>query len=300
MTLCLHASLSPSLLDPVEAYICSLEGSSWVLSYDKTNENILRLEGYFENEEAAIHAWEGLQAVCALSMPYKLEHVQDADWQNAYKAFLKPWSYAVLHWVPLWQKGDYPQVGGQYVLWVDAGMAFGTGAHETTQLCGRRLVDFYAHHPKGRQAVILDAGCGSGILGLSAALLGFQDVYAFDNDPQAIMVCKENADINALQNRVSFQTASLQEGLHHRKADLLLANIQADVLLPHKEMLLEAVAVGGQIVLSGILATEIDRVRKAFEEAARCLWGEHSFKSTSFLAGEWADLCLEQLGPASS
>ncbi len=298
MMLRLRTTLDLSYLETVEAYIYSFVDSPWALSFEKPNDIIFTLEGYFQAQDTVQSAWEDLKEACSLSASsYQIETLQDKDWQNAYKAFLKPWSYAILHWVPLWQKADYPQSAGHCVLWVDAGMAFGTGAHETTQLCGRRLVDFYTHHPKGKQATMIDAGCGSGILALSAALLGFQEIYAFDNDPQAIIVCQENAELNNLQARVNFQVAPLKEGLYHRKADLLLANIQADVLLPQLENLLDAIAPGGQLVLSGILATEIDRVRKTFEKGATHFWGEAAFKSTSFLAGEWADLCLERLEP---
>jgi ribosomal protein L11 methyltransferase len=296
MTLRFRTTLDLSCLEAIEAYIYSFVESPWVLFFEKPNDRIFTLEGYFQSQDTLCPAWKALKAACSLpENPYQIETLQDADWQNAYKAFLRPWSYEVLHWVPLWQKGDYSQPEGHYILWVDAGMAFGTGAHETTQLCGRRLVDFYAHHPKGKQSTIIDAGCGSGILALSAALLGFQEIYAFDNDPQAIIVCKENAELNNLAERVNFQVAHLQEGLHHRKADLLLANIQADVLLPQLESLLEAIAPEGQLVLSGVLAAEIDRVRKAFEEGASRVWADTAFKSTSFLAGEWGDLCLERL-----
>lgn len=296
MTLRLRTSLGLSSLEAIEAYMYGLVESPWILSFDKPNDTVFVLEGYFQNQEAANSAWKEFQDACPLpGVSYNIEAIQEADWQNAYKAFLKPWVYGVLHWVPLWQKNDYLQPAGHSVLWVDAGMAFGTGTHETTQLCGKRLVDFYLQHPKEKQAAVLDAGCGSGILALSAALLGFKDIFAFDNDPQAIIVGQENAVLNHLEGRVSFQTARLQDGLQRRKADLLLANIQADVLLPHKDILLEAILPGGQIVLSGILAVEIDAVRKAFEETARHLWGDKAFKSTSCLAGEWADLCLERL-----
>ena len=78
---------------------------------------------------------------------------------------------------------------------------------------------------------IFDAGCGSGILALSAARLGFQRVTGFDNDPEAIRVSEDNARLNGLAGRVDFLTGDLVTGLAGRQAELVMANIQSDILL---------------------------------------------------------------------
>ena len=76
-------------------------------------------------------------------------------------------------------------------------MAFGTGSHETTQLCASRLLDYYQALPSDPSNLkIVDAGCGSGILALSAKILGFKNVHGFDNDPDALAVCVENQALN--------------------------------------------------------------------------------------------------------
>jgi SAM-dependent methyltransferase len=128
----------------------------------------------------------------------------------------------------------------------------------------------------------VDAGCGSGILALSAALLGFADVVGFDNDAEAVRVSEENAVLNGLGGRVGFFTGDLVGGLAGRQGEVVLANIQADVLQKFAPQLLAAVAPGGTLILSGILAFERDVVQATFgaaaaswriESRACCHWG---------------------------
>ena len=169
-------------------------------------------------------------------------------------------------------------------LWLDPGLAFGTGNHETTRLCVERLVVCAEEHGTGGR--VIDAGCGSGILALSAALLGYRDVLGFDNDPEAVRVSGENAALNGLTGQVRFETADLETGLAGRQADLLLANIQADVLLRYAAVLIGAVAPGGTLILSGILAGENGQVRAGFERAAP------GWSVNARVMGEWSDVVL--------
>ena len=208
----------------------------------------------------------------------------DADWRDSYKAHFKAWQFGRLHWVPVWERATYRVPAGDAVLWLDPGLAFGTGNHETTRLCVERLVAFVTERGSGGR--VIDAGCGSGILALSAALLGFKDVFAFDNDPEAIRVSEENAALNDLQGRVAFSVGDLVTGLAGRHADLVLANIQADVLRRFHTQLLGAVAPGGMLVLSGILAAENSEVREAFETAAP------GWAVNARTMGEWSDVVL--------
>jgi ribosomal protein L11 methyltransferase len=135
---------------------------------------------------------------------------------------------------------------------------------------------------------VIDAGCGSGILALSASLLGFKDVYGFDNDPEAVRVSMENAAANGLANHVRFETADLATGLAGRSAEIVLANIQADILKRNVEPLLGAVVPGGALILSGILAIEHESVRTTFAAAAP------GWRSQARTMGEWSDLQLER------
>lgn len=174
--------------------------------------------------------------------------------------------------------------GSDRVIWLDPGMAFGTGNYETTRLCCERLVAFA--EARGTGARVIDAGCESGILALSAARLGFADVRGFDNDPEAVAVSVENAALNGLAGKVVFTVDDLDLGLEGRQAELVIANIQADVLIRFAARLACAVAPGGTLVLSGILAIEIESVKDAFASAVP------DWTQESRTPGEWSDLCL--------
>jgi ribosomal protein L11 methyltransferase len=208
----------------------------------------------------------------------------DADWRDSYKAHFKPWQFGRLHWVPIWQKDSYSVPAGDAVLWLDPGLAFGTGNHETTRLCVERLVALTEEH--GTKGRVVDAGCGSGILALSAAILGFRGVTGFDNDPEAVRVSEENAALNGLSGEVRFTVGDLTSGLAGVKADVVLANIQSDVLIRFARDLVTAVAPGGTLVLSGILARENAEVRTAFEEHTP------DWSVNARTMGEWSDIVL--------
>jgi ribosomal protein L11 methyltransferase len=137
---------------------------------------------------------------------------------------------------------------------------------------------------------VVDAGCGSGILALSASLLGFGDVSGFDNDPEAVRVSIANAQLNGLSGRVRFATADLRDGLGSGRADVALANIQADVLIRHCRELAAAVAPRGLLAMSGILSSEVGSVRDGFAAAAP------GWEFNSRVLGEWCDACLRRPG----
>jgi ribosomal protein L11 methyltransferase len=214
-------------------------------------------------------------------------HLPDADWKHSYREHFKAWNFGRLHWVPVWERDGFRLPEAHAVLWLDPGMAFGTGNHETTRLCIERLVSFEAGLSVERKRLpVIDAGCGSGILALSASLLGFPSVYGFDVDPEAVRVSHENAQLNGLASAVRFATAGLPEGLENGQAGVVLANIQSDVLMRNAGVLVNAVAPGGLLSLSGILATELPMVRETFANAAR------GWTVDSRVLGEWSDVAL--------
>jgi ribosomal protein L11 methyltransferase len=245
------------------------------------------LTGYFESKAEATAAWRDLTE--ATDAPWTkaepvVRELPDEDWKNSYKAHFKAWKFGRLNWVPVWERETFVLSAGEEVLWLDPGMAFGTGNHETTRLCCERLA-LYAGS-RGNTGRVIDAGCGSGILALSAAKLGFGEIAAFDNDPLAVDVSKENAELNGLAGRVDFYVGDLVTGLAGRSAGLVLANIQADVLMRFMQELLAAVSPGGQLVLSGILGQELETVRLKFADLAV------GWRVESRVLGEWADLAL--------
>jgi ribosomal protein L11 methyltransferase len=252
--------------------------------------------GVFQGESEARAQWSRLHPV--LPFPgigeVQARRLPDADWKYSYREHFKAWAFGRLHWVPVWERGSFRLPPLHSVLWLDPGMAFGTGNHETTRLCIERLVEIEAGLAGGlaaKNVPVVDAGCGSGILALSASLLGFREVSAFDNDPEAVRVSLENAELNGLSGKVRFATAGLPEGLPQGRAGVVLANIQADVLVRHARELVAAIAEGGVLEMSGVLAAELAAVRDAFASETPG-W---AFDSRTL--GEWCDVCLRRPGP---
>ena len=242
--------------------------------------------GVFENEAVARTAWSELQRllpVAPMSEP-EFRALADQDWRDSYKAHFKASRFGRLHWVPIWERAQFQLPHGEAAIWLDPGLAFGTGNHETTRLCAERLVTLADN--RGVAGRVIDAGCGSGILALSAVRLGFSDVSGFDNDSEAVRVSEENATLNDLTGRVHFFTADLAAGLPAESVDILLANILGDVLMQYAPLLIGAMKPQGALVMSGILAGEIERVRATFVALVPG-WGCDSRQM-----GEWADLVM--------
>ncbi len=250
--------------------------------------------GYFRTAAEAGARRAELRAALPFETPGdpSARRLPDSDWRYSYRDHFKPWAFGRLHWVPVWERDSFRLPPGHSALWLDPGMAFGTGNHETTRLCIERLVGFEAGLAGGAAAApglrVVDAGCGSGILALSASLLGFRDVSGFDIDPEAVRVSTENAQLNGLSERVRFATAGLAGGLAGAGAGVVLANIQADVLARNAGALASAVAPGGLLAMSGILAAEASAVRSAFAQVAP------GWTADSRVLGEWCDLCLRR------
>lgn len=277
----------------VEGWIYESESSSWELFRKTTQDASYLLSGYFPSEEEARTGWNCLHEAFPniTAHPHK-KIIEDKDWQEAYKAYLKPWSYHELHWVPLYQKEEYKLPNGGVCVYVDAGMAFGTGTHETTQLCAMRLMNFYEKHKSNKEAChIIDAGCGSGILAISAAKLGFPNIHAFDIDSDSIRVCAENLHCNQVESKISLETANLDQALKENSADLLLANIQTPILKKYADFLLKAMKPQGTLILSGILLSEQTVIKAHFEQKAKALNKDCSFDSR--VLGEWTDVCIQ-------
>lgn len=273
-------------LDLIEDLLAELEEQRLMVLEDKPSASAW-IAGYFNSREEAVQAWAHFSSVAQAEWSNErpeIRELPDVDWKDSYKAHFKASKFGRLNWVPVWERETFVLSKGEEVLWLDPGMAFGTGNHETTRLCCERLAQ---HVEKfGNGAKVIDAGCGSGILALSAAKLGFRDIDGFDNDLEAIRVSQENAALNGLQGRVNFVVGDLISGLAGKKAGLVLANIQADVLVRFSNELCGAVEAGGELVLSGILALELDQVRAKFGETAP------TWKMDSRVMGEWSDLSL--------
>jgi len=254
------------------------------------------LTGFFENREVAAESWRILApSVRSLVEESELETTQvaDRDWKESYKAHFKAWRSGPVHWVPIWERDAYDLPEGHVAVWLDPGMAFGTGNHETTRLCLERLTGYASELEAEGVSLstvpVIDAGCGSGILAISAALLGFAPVFGFDLDSEAVRVSRENAALNGVVDRIVFEEADLKAGLRGRVAGLVLANIQADILVEGRDLLLGSVRNGGGLVMSGILTGELNEVRERFMASVP------DPESESRSMGEWSDLLLRVL-----
>lgn len=282
----LKADVPLSAIERIEELLSEFEEQRLMVLEDKPAA-CAWLMGYFDSAEAATTAWQTFAEVAdaewGKAQP-QIRELPDVDWKESYKAHFKASKFGRLNWVPVWERETFALPAGEEVLWLDPGMAFGTGNHETTRLCCERLAHCAAK--RGSAGSVIDAGCGSGILALSAAKLGFATISGFDNDPEAIRVSRGNAELNGLVGKVDFYVGDLVTGLEGRRADLVLANIQSDVLMRFVDELCAAVAPGGQLVLSGILARELDEVRAKFAEKAT------GWTLESRVLGEWADLSL--------
>jgi ribosomal protein L11 methyltransferase len=282
--------IPPATAEAVDLALLESGCDGWSLLEDAVAKRAW-IVGIFQGEAEGDARWAELAPTLPAGFEGKFlpRRLPDADWKNSYRDHFKAWAFGRLHWVPVWERDSFQLPEGHSVLWLDPGMAFGTGNHETTRLCIERLVAFEAGLPGGagkRRAV--DAGCGSGILALSAHLLGFRDVSGFDNDAEAIRVSLDNAALNGLAAQVRFATAGLPDGLGGAEADVVLANIQSDILIRHARALAAAVAPGGLLAMSGILASEVGGVREAFAPST------FGWISDSRVLGEWCDLALRR------
>lgn len=151
---------------------------------------------------------------------------------------------------------------------IDPGLSFGTGLHGTTRACLKFLDQWQCHQP---QASVIDIGCGTGILAIAAAKLGFSCVTAMDNDLNAVRVARSNAASNGVVDRITFIHADVLEFNFVRTYDLVLANLLAETLVTWADRIAAAVSqiAGGGLVLSGIMAEQYEAVRSVY--AARGL-----------------------------
>ncbi len=217
------------------------------------------LVGSFEDEAAARSAIAELPS----GWSARLEQVVGDAWRDEWKKHFEPFRICEGIVVrPPWR--DYAPSAGEHVIELEPGRAFGTGLHETTRLVAEILAERAAALAGSR---VLDVGCGSGILSLVALALGAGAVRAVDVDPDAVAVTRENAERNGLSPRVQADETAV-DALEERYATVL-ANIEARTLVELAPALIQRVAAGGLLVLSGILApavapAQVEEVTRAF------------------------------------
>jgi ribosomal protein L11 methyltransferase len=247
---------SPRVLDAAE----SPADRDWVAELPAAT-----LSCWFTDEPAARRAAAGLAGVpgCdVLAVRTEGHDADEASWRQSFAAIAVPGFGAVC---PAWDEGEsWASVHGS-TIFIEPGAGFGTGLHETTQLCLAAIAGWAGQG--GRIDRVLDFGSGSGILGIAAAVLGADHVDSVEIDPRVHDAIGGNAARNGVIDRVRVMSELPANAEPH---DLVVANIVADVLLLHAERLAAAVrrdsagGLAGGIVLSGLLEEGVGRVAHAF------------------------------------
>lgn len=217
----------------------------------------VRRFAWFPTEDDVRQQRARIAAACLLSgiqaTDIELVELND-DWQTAWQKHWRAQPIGKSLWVrPPFCESSPP---GRVDIVLDPGMAFGTGMHATTRLCLLAIERICTEEaPKS----MLDMGAGSGLLAIAAAKLGVGHVVAVDNDPASITACRRNAAINAVQIEVRLADRPPSEIFA-----LVVANILAQPLIDMAPKL--AASTGGHLILSGLLVTQADEVRRAYEQ----------------------------------
>jgi ribosomal protein L11 methyltransferase len=188
---------------------------------------------------------------------FKAEILEDKDWEREWMTHYHPMQFGPNFWVcPSWI--EVPDANAVNLM-LDPGLAFGTGTHPTTALC----LEYLASHSMHNRTVI-DYGCGSGILGIAAILLGASAVSGVDIDPQALTATQDNL----LRNNLDKERLPVffPESFESEPVDLVIANILAGPLKELAPTLAELVKSGGQLILSGLLVEQADELISTYSE----------------------------------
>lgn len=183
------------------------------------------------------------------------ERFTDESWKERWKEYFEPLCLSERIGVgPPWRSDDIPEPDSGTGLVVEPGMAFGTGQHETTQLTAQLLDDHLARRESTPS--VLDVGCGSGILSMSAAQLGASPVHGIDVEDEAVDAARKNLARNGFDEDVDVSTTPLES--IEATFELVLANLLAPILLELRESLVDRVDSGGRLLVSGVTSDRSD------------------------------------------
>lgn len=198
-------------------------------------------------------------------MSIKSRTVNDADWLAEWKRHWRPVEIGPFVISPPWIE---PERADKAVILIEPNMAFGTGTHETTQLCLEMIGELYTPDQS-----VLDVGTGTGILAIAAAKLGGTQITACDTDADSVNIARANAVLNAVADRIDLFDGSLDDATP--AADLVCANLTIDVILPILPLLFEKTR--RHLLLSGILAEQEQLITDALSD----------LKMEIYRKGEW-------------
>ncbi len=289
-----YSGITEGVMLSEEAHERGYETESWVLDSGMapherdwlSHEASLTMTAYFLDESSAKKAasWLSKEYQFKISPKYSTEEEQDwnATWKAAFTGIdvgpnlkvLPPWSEA---WAKAKASGNT-----KGIIAINPGAGFGTGTHETTQLCLQILTGLGDLTGK----VVLDFGSGSGILGIMAAVQGAK-VYCVEIDPLANDNAVENAALNGVSNRIQFLTEIPAE-IKGGKVDILLANILRPILLQMSPVIRDCLKPQAELVLSGLIESDLPSVIDTYQS------GREKFTITTYEKNEWRALWLRK------
>jgi ribosomal protein L11 methyltransferase len=243
----------PNSLDYADDDFLEALGEDVIIkAYFPGDRNIIELEGLIKEKISFIGSFldtgEGYAGY---------SQVDDEDWATAWKKYYKPLhltSRVVIK--PTWE--EYTTGPDEVVIELDPGMAFGTGTHETTQMCAQLLEKYMKTGDR-----IADVGCGTGILAIIAAKLGARHVTAVDIDDIAVRVTRENCTQNRVQEVVSALQGVLED-IPKEKVEIVVANIIANVIIDIAGSIPDYLKRGGFFITSGIIRARREEVMEAY------------------------------------
>jgi ribosomal protein L11 methyltransferase len=208
-----------------------------------------QIKALFENDYPVADVIQHLEKLLGLSLKYQVGEIAEQNWVEKTQQTFPARCFAHKLWI----------IPSGVTVRINPGLGFGTGEHPTTALCLEWLAQ---QELKGKR--VIDYGCGSGILALSALALGAKKVWAVDHDPQALTATRNNAELNHFA--ADTLTITSPEQLPEIKADIILANILANPLQELAPKLISLLAPNGFLVLSGFFSTEVDAVVQAYQD----------------------------------
>jgi len=279
-----HITVDKNVIDVVENIL--LECGALAVTFSETEQSdelwepepgtnplwhITKVTGLFQTPNLSPEQRNTLRSKLAeqLILNIQWEHFSDRPWEREWLKYFQPVLIADRLWIcptddtqqgkPLLPNDHESIKSNQRLLKLDPGLAFGTGSHPTTRLCLRWLCSTSL---EGK--TVIDYGCGSGILGIAALLLGAEKVIAIDNDPQALEATKQNAIKNGVQNSIEIGLPNVLKE-QHSCCDVMIANILAQPLLQLAPRFSELLSPQGSWAISGLLESQIPMLREKYD-----------------------------------
>ena len=213
-----------------------------------------------EGEDIDVTALETFIRTQLPTEPMRSEFLEDQVWERSWMDYYEPIQIGEKYWiVPEWIE---PPEADAVNIKLDPGLAFGTGNHASTFLCLQWL-----GKTDVKYKVVIDYGCGSGILGVAALLLGAKKVYATDIDPQAVLATKQNAELNGvLENLYVGLPEEFNAEFKNQQADILVANILAGPLMSLAKEFSTLIKSEGEFALAGVIEEQVTDVSSIYSE----------------------------------